>query len=181
MPEMVDVTANRAARKWSSKVQAARVAWAFCELVFRVSPRPFHCFRCALLRLFGARIGRNIYILPSVRITMPWNLTIGDDAAIGDRVFLYALGPVSVGSRTTISHQAHLCAGTHDWRDPAMPLLKLPITICDDVWICTDAFVGPDVTVGKGAIVGARAVVVNDVTPETVVAGNPARVIGKRG
>jgi putative colanic acid biosynthesis acetyltransferase WcaF len=180
MPDTVDISANRVARKWSRNVQAARVAWSFCEILFRVSPRPFHGFRCALLRLFGARIGRNIYILPSVRVTMPWNLTIGDDAAIGDRVVLYALGPVSIGTRVTISQHAHLCAGTHDWRDPAMPLLKPPITIGDDVWVCADAFVGPGVTIMNGAIVGARAVIVRDVAAKTIVAGNPARQIGKR-
>jgi putative colanic acid biosynthesis acetyltransferase WcaF len=59
-------------------------------------------------------------------------------------------------------------------------LLKPPIVIEDQVWICADAFVGPGVTVGKGAVVGARAVVVKDVGPWDVVAGNPARFVKKR-
>jgi putative colanic acid biosynthesis acetyltransferase WcaF len=61
-----------------------------------------------------------------------------------------------------------------------MPLVKAPIRICADAWICADAFVGPGVTVGDRAIAGARAVVVKDVPPDTIVAGNPARVIGQR-
>jgi len=52
--------------------------------------------------------------------------------------------------------------------------------IADNVWICADSFIGPDVTVGEGAVVGARAVVMKDVEPWVVVAGNPARAIKKR-
>jgi putative colanic acid biosynthesis acetyltransferase WcaF len=61
-----------------------------------------------------------------------------------------------------------------------MSLLKPPIEIRDQVWVCADAFVGPGVVVGEGAVVAARAVVVRDVAPWAVVAGNPARFIKKR-
>jgi putative colanic acid biosynthesis acetyltransferase WcaF len=61
-----------------------------------------------------------------------------------------------------------------------MPLLKLPIEIGADAWVCADAFIGPDVVIGERVIVGARAVVMKDVAADLVVAGNPARKIGKR-
>ena len=87
---------------------------------------------------------------------------------------------VRVGKHATISQRAHLCAGTHDYKDPAMPLVKSTIDIGDDVWVCADAFVGPDITIGDGAVVGARAVVVRSVPPDAIVGGNPAREIGRR-
>lgn len=61
-----------------------------------------------------------------------------------------------------------------------MPLLKPAVTIGRDVWICADAFVGPGVAVGDRAIIGARGVVTRDVPAGRIVAGNPAREIGKR-
>lgn len=85
-----------------------------------------------------------------------------------------------IGPRATVSQGAHLCGGTHDWRDPTMPLMKPPIEIGADAWVCADAFIGPDVTIGDGAIVGARAVVTKSVARGLIVAGNPAREIGKR-
>lgn len=178
---MLDVKSNRAERKWSKRTQVARVIWAFLEPLFSFSPRPLHELRCSLLRLFGARIGKNVYILPSVRITMPWNISISDDAAIGDRVILYALGPITIGERATVSQGAHLCAGSHDYRDPKLPLVKLPIVIGADVWVCADAFVGPGVSIGPGAIAGARSVVMSNVADDLIVVGNPARVIKRRG
>jgi putative colanic acid biosynthesis acetyltransferase WcaF len=111
---------------------------------------------------------------------MPWNLELGDWSALGEDVYIYSLGRVHVGSRTTVSYRSHLCAGTHDLTNPKMPLLRPPIEIGDNVWMGTEAFIGPGVTVGDGAIIGARAVVVKDVPPMHIVAGNPARQIGMR-
>ena len=137
-------------------------------------------WRRFLLRLFGARIGSEVHIYPDVLVTIPWNLSIGGDAAIGARAILYALGPITIGERATVSQGAHLCAGTHDYRDPAMPLMKPPITIGKDAWICADAFVGPGVVVGDRAIIGARCVAMKDVAAEAVMVGNPARCVAMR-
>jgi putative colanic acid biosynthesis acetyltransferase WcaF len=152
------------------------VAWPLISL----SPRPCFGWRRMLLRCFGAEVGAGVHVYPSTVIYMPWNLRVGPSCAIGEGTLIYNLGLVTIGERVTISHRAHLCAGTHDYTRADLPLLKPPITIGDDSWICTDAFVGPGVTVGAGAVIGARAVAVGDVSAWTVVAGNPARVIGQR-
>jgi putative colanic acid biosynthesis acetyltransferase WcaF len=95
-------------------------------------------------------------------------------------VKVYNLGAVTLGDRVTVSQEAYLCAGTHDYTQAWMPLLAPPITLKNDAWVCARAFVGPGVTVGEGAIVGAAAVVTRDVEDWTVVAGNPARPIKPR-
>jgi len=180
MTRALDIEANRKAKKWTSKEQAGRVIWGMMSPLFAFSPRPLWGWRRFLLRLAGAKIGRGVHLHPSVQITIPWNITIGDHAGVGDRAILYSLGPITIGPRATISQLAHLCAGTHDWRDPSMPLVKPPIVIGAEAWICADAFIGPGVNIGIGAIVGARAVVTKDVALGTIVAGNPIREIGKR-
>jgi len=133
-----------------------------------------------LLVMFGAKLHPSVRIHPTVRIEVPWHLTIGANTSAGDRAMLYCLGPVVIGDRVTISQMAHLCAGSHDYTDPTMPLLRPPITIEDDVWIAADVFVGPGVTVGRGTIVGARASVFGDLPPDTVCVGNPAKPIKSR-
>jgi putative colanic acid biosynthesis acetyltransferase WcaF len=115
-----------------------------------------------------------------VRIAIPWNLSVGDYAAIGDRVVIYNLGTISIGPRATISQGAHLCGGTHDYRQSSFPLIKSPIQIGEGAWICADAFIGPNVTIGSYAIVGARAVTMRNVDAWAIVAGNPAKRIGER-
>jgi putative colanic acid biosynthesis acetyltransferase WcaF len=175
-----DISSNRRARKYTLLEQLRRVLWALVQPFFRWSPRPLFGWRRFLLRSLGATIGLDVHIYNSAIIYFPWNLRVGDHSAIGEHALVYNLGLVSLGDRVTISHRAHLCAGTHDYRNPTMPLLKPPITVRSDAWICTDAFIGPGVIVGEGAVVGARAVVVKDVPAWSVVAGNPARVVNQR-
>jgi len=177
---MLDIEANREASKYTSNEILRRLLWSFGGLLFRFSPRPCFGWRRFILRCFGAKVGAHVNTYGSTRVYYPWNLSVGDWTAIGENALIYNLGPVAIGKKATISHGAHLCAGTHDYRDPRMPLLKPPIRIEDQAWICADAFVGPGIVVGEGAVVGARAVVMEDVTAWTVVAGNPARAIKKR-
>src|SRR5216684_2727257 len=177
---MLDIAANRKARKYSGSEMFRRILCSAGQWLFRLSPRPCFAWRSMVLRCFGARIGRHVHFYPSSRVYFPWNLVVGDGSAIGEDVLIYNLGPVTIGSKATISHRAHLCAGTHDYRQPDLPLLKPPISIGDQAWLCADAFVGPGVIVGEGAVVGARAVVLRDVAPWTVVVGNPARLVKQR-
>lgn len=175
----LDVLANRNTRSWSRREQLGRIAWAVAHPLFALSPRTMWGWRRWLLRRFGARVGSEVHVHPSVRITIPWNLTLAAQCAVGDRAILYALGPITIGERTTVSQGAHLCAGTHDLGRPDRLLVKPPITIGDDVWIAADVFVGPGVKVGAGSVAGARAVVMKDVEAGWIVVGNPARPLHK--
>lgn len=177
----LDIAANRAARKWSRAELATRLLWETLRgPLFRCTPRQFWSWRVIMLRMFGAEIGKNVRIHPTVRIAIPWNLKIDDNACLGDGVIAYNLGVLSIGKDATVSQYVHLCGGSHDYTVADMPLLKSPITLGPRTWVCADAFIGPGVTVRDSAVVGARAVVVGDVPAAMVVAGNPARVIGPR-
>lgn len=175
--QQLEIEANRAKPKWTNTELVFRVLWALVQPLFRFSPRPFWGWRRGLLRLFGARVGIEAHIYPTVRITIPWNLDLGAQCAVGDRAILYALGQITIGDRATVSQGAHLCAGTHNLTDPARALLKPPIRVGADAWVCADAFVGPGVTIGSGAVVGARAVTMRNVPDNATVVGNPARRI----
>ncbi|MEO2012808.1 MAG: hypothetical protein ABGZ53_00400 [Fuerstiella sp.] len=176
----IDVSTHRTSREYTTRALVGRVLWAAVGPLFFLSPRLLYGWRNRLLRIFGARIGRGVRIYPTVRIFVPWGLEIEDEATIGHRVIIYNVGPLRIGKRTMVSQNSHLCAGSHDYLSPGLPLLKTPIEIGADVWICADAFVGPGVMVGNGAVVGARSAVFKDVAEQAVVGGNPAKFIKSR-
>jgi putative colanic acid biosynthesis acetyltransferase WcaF len=167
--------------EWTFGQKVARTLWMFASAtLFRWSFHNWYGWRRWLLRRFGATIGQRVRVRPTVRIEIPWNLTIADDAIVGDFAILYSLGPITIGRRTVISQYTHLCAGTHDYTKRFFPLVKLPITIGQDCWLAADAFVGPGITIGDRAVVGARSTVVKDVPADVIAVGMPARPIGPR-
>ncbi len=166
---------------WSFWQKVARAVWmVFGKPIFRMSFHDWYRFRNAMLRLFGAKIGKGVTIRPSVNVEIPWNLEIEDGATVGDHAILYSLGTIRIGKRSIVSQYAHLCAGTHDYTDSTFKLLRLPITIGDDVWIGADAFIGPGVNIGSLAVVGARSSVYKDMPSKQVCVGNPAKPIKER-
>jgi len=154
--------------------------WLVQSILFHPSPQVLYGWRRFLLRLFGAKIGRHVIIRPSVTITYPWKVIIGDYSWIGDNVALYSLGEIKIGANSVISQQSYLCAGTHDYQSLAFDIYSPPITIEDEVWIATDVFIAPGVTVGKGAVVGARSSVFKTIEGGWVYAGNPLLKIKPR-
>lgn len=162
-------------------VYPLRGLWLLVQAtLWRLAWKKLWFLRTIILKCFGARLPFRVLVSEGVRIFMPWSVAIGRDVAIGPRVDLYNLGGVQIGDRVVISQDVYLCGGTHDYSRPDYPLLRKSIVIEDDVWIAAGAFIGPGVRIGRGAVVGARAVVVSDVPPWKVVAGNPARVVKER-
>ena len=166
---------------WTFKEKLGRAIWMLIgKPVFRMSFHNWYAFRASWLRLFGAKVGGGAAIRPTVNIEVPWMIQIEDDVTVGDYAILYSLGPIRIGKRSIISQYAHLCAGTHDYADHTFRLIRMPITIGNDVWIGTDAFVGPGVTVGTLSVLGARSSSYKDLPERSVCVGNPAKPIKER-
>ena len=153
----------------------ARTVWQVVWLLlYRPTPRLFHPWRCLLLRLFGAKLGRSVHPYPSARIWAPWNLEMGGHACLSEGVDCYCVAPIRIGAHTTVSQYSFLCTASHDYTRADMPLVTAPITIGERVWITADVFVGPGVTIGDGAVVTARSSVFADIPPWVAARGNPA-------
>lgn len=147
---------------------------------FRWSPQFAYGFRRALLRLFGARVGRGVLLRPSVQVTYPWKVRIGDHAWIGDDAVLYSIDMIVIGAHAVVSQRSYLCAGYHDVDAPEFPIRGKPVVIEDGAWIATDVFVAPGVTVHRNAVVGARSSVFRDLPPGMVCHGSPCRPVRRR-
>jgi acetyltransferase-like isoleucine patch superfamily enzyme len=151
----------------------------------------------AAYRLYALRgqvtAGRDLHLGLGTIVDATHSLTIGDDVYIGKGCTVEVNG--HIGDGVLIANRVGLVGrNDHDYRAVGSPMRRCPwigeerfdpslrseLVVEDDVWIGYGAIVLSGVTVGRGSIVAAGSVVVHDVAPYSIVAGVPARPVGRR-
>ncbi|MCF2444228.1 WcaF family extracellular polysaccharide biosynthesis acetyltransferase [Dyadobacter sp. CY345] len=132
------------------------------------------------LRIFGAKIGKNVTIKPKVNIKYPWFLTIEDDIWIGENVWIDNLTDVTLCKNCCLSQGAMLLTGNHNFTKSSFDLITLPITIESGAWIGAKATVCPGVTVRSHAVLTVNSVAVKDLDAYGIYQGNPCTFIKTR-
>lgn len=133
-----------------------------------------------ILRLFGARIGRGVVIKPGVNVKYPWNLTIGNDTWIGERVWIDSLGEVKIGSNCCISQGATLLSGNHNYSKSTFDLTVKDITLEDGVWIGACAMVTGGVICHSHSVLSVMSVASENLDSYGIYRGNPAVIVNNR-
>lgn len=113
----------------------------------------------------GIRLGTNVAINEGVFLLGRTGITIGNDVVLSARCMLMDAG-LSLDEGGPMVERAHA---------------DKPITLEDGVWIGAGAIILAGVTIGANSVVGAGSVVTRNVPPNTLVAGNPARVLRQLG
>jgi maltose O-acetyltransferase len=107
-------------------------------------------------------------------------LRIGRATVVNERCKFDVRGLLTIGDNVSISSDVMVLTADHDPAAPDFRYRERSVHIDDFVWIGTRATILPGVTIGRGAIIAAGAVVTRDVAPLDIVAGVPARPIGRR-
>jgi putative colanic acid biosynthesis acetyltransferase WcaF len=163
----------------ASKIK--EIFWYLIKVFFFLSALPYPSnFKCWLLRLFGATVGKGVVIKPRVNIHFPWKLIIGNHVWIGEEVFILNFEQIRIDSQVCISQRAFLCGGNHDYKTPSMPYRNGPITLEEGCWVGASVFVGPGVTIGMDSVVTASSVITQSLAANGIYGGNPIQFIKNR-
>lgn len=110
----------------------------------------------------------------------PRQIRIGARTSIGADAILDGRGGIEIGADVNLSSDVAIWTGEHDVDDPLFRANFLQVRVGDRAWLSFRCTVLPGVVIGEGAVVAAGAVVTKDVEPFTIVAGVPARPVGRR-
>ena len=158
-----------------------RFFWYFFNLVFLMNRwNPFIGLKRAVLRLFGAKIGKGVVIKPNVNIKYPWKLEVGNYVWIGENVWIDNLAKVKIDDNSCISQGALLLCGNHNYKRSTFDLIVGEIRIEEGVWIGAKAIVTPKVVCYSHSILTAGSVATKNLEAYGIYQGNPAELIRKR-
>lgn len=163
-------------------IRDRKAAFAFMKQfneAFAMSPQE----RANILAKGLGKVGDNVEIRSPFHCDYGIHIEIGDNTFINFNCVILDCAKVIIGNDCDIAPNVQILTATHP-QDPEIRKKKLenakPVTIGNCVWIGAGAIILPGVTIGDGAVIGAGSVVTKNVAPNTVVVGNPARVLEKK-
>ncbi|HEX3010345.1 MAG TPA: putative colanic acid biosynthesis acetyltransferase [Bacteroidales bacterium] len=152
-----------------------RILWYYINTwIFNSYWLPLSGLKCRLLRLFGAKVGKGVNIKPKVNIKYPWKLTIGDNAWIGEEVWIDNLDNVVVGNNCCISQGALLLCGNHNYKLETFDLITGKIILEEGVWVGAKSVVCPGVTCKSHSVLAVGSVATSNLEAYAIYQGNPA-------
>ncbi len=158
-----------------------RICWYFANELFVRNPLiPSSSVKVFILRLFGAKVGKNVIIKPKVTIKYPWKLTIGNHCWIGESVWIDNLADVVIEDHVCISQGAMLICGNHNYKNSSFDLMIAPITLKEGCWVGAKGIVGPGVTFENHAVLSLGSVASSHLDSYGIYRGNPASKVKDR-
>jgi putative colanic acid biosynthesis acetyltransferase WcaF len=158
-----------------------QLLWYFVNAcLVRASWNPFMAIKVILLKIFGAKIGKELVIKNNVTIKFPWKLKIGENVWLGENCWIDNLDNVTIGNNVCISQGALLLTGNHDYTISSFDYRNAPVVLEDGVWIGTKSIVCPGVTCYSPSILTVNSVATKNLEAYTIYQGNPAVKIRER-
>ncbi|RZL59398.1 MAG: colanic acid biosynthesis acetyltransferase WcaF [Pedobacter sp.] len=154
--------------------------WYFTSMFFfRSGLVPVSSILVFILKLFGAKIGKDVRIKPYIYIHYPWKLTIGDYSWLAE-CRIENLANVSIGKNVCVSQNAMLLTGNHNYKKVDFDLITKPIVLDDGVWIGANATVCPGIIAASHSVLTVGSVATKNLDAYAIYQGNPAVKIKDR-
>ena len=134
-------------------------------------------YKSLLEELFQHEIDDSVAIVSPFYCDCGCRVTIGKNVTINKGATFISPGRIEIEDDVLIAPEVKIATVNHDLHDRHNLLHFAKVTIKEKAWIGIGAIILPGVTIGRNAVVAAGAVVTKDVPDNTVVGGNPAKVI----
>jgi acetyltransferase-like isoleucine patch superfamily enzyme len=167
----------------AAMVASVRRAMAITPVLNRLTFEDADEIRAVFSELIGRKVDDSFSLVPPFYTTGGENIRVGRNVFINQNCTLYDLGGIDIADDVMIGPNVSIITSGHPL-DPAQRracVIAKPVVIERNVWIAAGATIIGGVTIGENAVVAAGSVVTRDVPPNTLVGGNPARVIRSIG
>jgi putative colanic acid biosynthesis acetyltransferase WcaF len=157
-----------------------QLIWYFTDIIFFKSRIvPISAILVFILKVFGAKIGKDVRIKPGIHVKFPWKLEIGNNSWLAD-CYLENLDWIRIGSNCCISQQAMLMTGNHDYSKAGFDLITKPIILEEGVWIGAASKIAPGLTLYSHSVLTMGSTATKNLDAYSIYQGIPAVKIKNR-
>lgn len=150
------------------------ILWYLVDIIFfKTKAIPFSNVLVSILRLFGAKIGKDVRIKPGIFVKYPWRLHVGDHCWLAD-CYIDNLADVTIGPNCCLSQKSVLITGNHAYNRQGFNLITSEIVLEEGVWIGACAMVCPGVIARSHSVLTMGSVATGELLAYTIYQGNPA-------
>lgn len=150
------------------------ILWYFTSVIFiRSGIIPFSSVIVGILRIFGAKIGKDVRIKPGIYIHYPWRLSVGNHSWLAE-CRIENLAQVTIENNVCVSQKAMLLTGNHNYKSVNFDLITKPIILEEGCWIGANATVCPGIIVKSHAVLTVGSIATKDLETYCIYQGNPA-------
>lgn len=161
----------------SENASLRQVLWFFTNQIFFYNYFfPVYWIKRLILRIYGAKIGKDVYINPMVYIKSPWLLEIGDNVWIGEKVWIENAAHVKIHSNSCVSQSALLISGDHNYSQTDFDMTVSRVTLETGVWIGANSKIGPGVTCRSHSMLKRDSIATDDLEEFCKYQGTPASI-----
>ena len=163
----------------AAMVASVKRAMAITPVLNRLGYDDAEQIRAVFSVLIGRTVDEGFSLIPPFYTTGGENIRLGRNVFINQNCTMYDLGGIDIGDDVMIGPNVSLITSGHPL-EPSQRrafVVAKPIVVERNVWIAAGATVIGGVTIGENSVVAAGSVVTHDVPPNSLVGGNPARLI----
>lgn len=154
-------------------------AMAITAMLNRLTFNDADEIRTLFSQLIGKRVDESFFLIPPFYTAGGDEIRVGRNAFVNQNCTFYDLGGLDIADDVMIGPNVSIITASHPVEPSQRRSVTIgkPIVIERNVWIAAAATIIGGVTVGENSVVAAGSVVTRSVPPNTLVGGNPARVI----
>lgn len=134
----------------------------------------------SMIKNILGKTGKNVHVEQPFHCDYGYTITVGENFYANYNFTVLDVGRVIIGENVMIAPNVSIYTAGHpihpDSRNSGYEY-GIPVTIGNNVWIGGSCVINPGVVIGDNAVIGSGSVVTKDIPPNSVAAGNPARVI----
>jgi maltose O-acetyltransferase len=142
--------------------------------------------RSILYKPFFKSFGTNIQIKDGVTFKYPSDISIGNNAKIGEFSYFVGKGGLTIGNDLLLGAGTKIITSSHEHQDSTLTIREqglkfLPITIGNNIWFGFDCKVFGGVQIGNNVIVGTNTLInKGKIDDNLIIAGTPYKIINNR-